>query len=373
MKTLCVTLAIIIMFQFYGCTGGEGSRDTHEGIEVVRSGKERVDKKIAVRVEGIFGKEDQAEVIGNPGFIAGDMTGNIYIMDKKREVALKLDSDLNYITSIGQKGEGPGEFSYTSCMTTDGSSRVYVGDLKNKIEIFNDKGQHEQAVKLDFWIDEIFIDKHTGRFTTGYSRTKPNTGERYYYLSDFSLKEKSHSPFFSKKLSNTKKYQSDDVYLVSPYFVLFTGYSGDIYACCGDKYEILIYGKDRKLKKKIIKEYEPIPVSEKELNKVKKLILDLYNNSKNFKNIPEYHPVMNSIAVDEQGQIWIELYKPYHIWKNSYETCYDLFSKNGKYLYSVKIMEKMRTPLVFKNNHVYGGVENKEGDFLLKKIKITGI
>lgn len=370
MKKCCIALVIIIIFQFYGCKDRRGFQDKQKGIHVIRNSINRIYKKIDYQVKRIFGREDQTELIGYPYMIDIDMTGNIYVLDKKRETVIKLDPDLIYITSIGQQGEGPGEFNYSSCMHTDRSNRLYVPDISRKIEIFNDRGEHEQTVKIDFVIDKLFIDKHTGVITIGYKKY-PNTREKYYHLCDFSLKEKSYSDFFSKEQLFYDRFQTKGILLVSPLIVLFTGNSGDIYICSGDKYEILIYGKDRKLKKKIIKEYKPIPVSAKALKLGKDMLTKYNKKRKGFEKIARYQPVMKSFAIDEKEQIWVELYKPYNIWKNSYETSYDLFSKSGKYLFTVKIMEKILTPLLFKNNHVYFAAEDRAGEYLIKKIQIV--
>lgn len=248
--------------------------------------------------------------------------------------------------------------------------------MSNKLNIFRffyqpvqTRDEHEQTVKIDLLIDKLFIDKHTGLITIGYKKY-PNTQEKYYHLCDFSPKEKSYRDFFSKEQLFYDRFQTKGILLVSTLFVLFTGNSGDIYICSGEKYEILIYGKDRKLKKKIIKDYEPIPVSAKALKLGKDMLTKYNKKRKGFEKIARYQPVMKSIALDEKGQIWIELYKPYYKSKESYETNYNLFSKSGKYFFTVKIMEKIINPLLFKNNHVYYTAENKAGDLLIKKIEI---
>lgn len=369
MKRVYIAFVIIVIFHFYGCKGKIDSQGKHEGIQVVRNGIKRTYKKIDFNVEKTFGSDDQTEVIGYPAMVDADTSGNIYVLDIRRDKVVKLGPDLGYISTIGQRGVGPGEFNFATCMRTGSSNRLYVTDTGRKIEVFNEKGEHEQLIKTGFLIDKFIIDKQTGLITTGYN-DYPNAQEKYYRLADFSIMGKSHSDFFSKEKLRFDRFQRNDITAISPLCVYFTGHSGDIYVCCGDKYEILVYGKDRKLKRKITKKHEPILISAKALKLMNDMLAKYQKKRKGFEKKILYQPIMRSISVDEKGQIWIELYKADNIWKRSYETHYDLFSKKGEYLHTVEIMERIMTPLLFQNNHIYCTIENEAGEYLVKKIKI---
>ncbi len=93
---------------------------------------------------------------------------------------------------------------------------------------------------------------------------------------------------------------------------------------------------------------------------------------KMFKKTARYYPVMRSIILDQKEKLLIELYQTQELRKNSYKTIYDIFSKDGKYLHTMIIMEKVLTPLLFQNNYVYYISESKTGAIVLKKCLYKG-
>jgi len=64
------------------------------------------------------------------------------------------------------------------------------------------------------------------------------------------------------------------------------------------------------------------------------------------------YPVFWNIDVDESGRIWVEHYQP-RWWETREATLFDVFSKDGKLLFSTRIAGDVFPRLKFKNGFIY--------------------
>lgn len=88
-----------------------------------------------------------------PGGLAFDSQGNIYVNDRGNFRIQKYSSDWQYITSIGSKGEGPGEFMSISSIAVDEMDRLIAADFqKRDFSIFSKDGKF-----LDSFRNEKYI------------------------------------------------------------------------------------------------------------------------------------------------------------------------------------------------------------------------
>jgi len=367
----------MMMLQFMGC-GSESPGGEQDGVEVIRNGEETVSKKIDFGQVANSTADSFEEAIGSPRDIAADSEANIFLLDSKKTQIIRYNPELKYINSIGRIGQGPGELYYPMSMSFDSQNRLYVTDVMQRINIFETQGGYISTLKLDEIAYFLYAGGKAGQISIGYRKlinkeSGNDEGDKdiYFSLADFGVKENSVSDFYSKEQFVAARIQKGDKFLlVLPTYVLMTGIQDDLYVCAADKYEILVYDASRKLKRKIIKDYNPIPVSAKDL----KIALDMMNTpekKKGLRKIARFHPVMKSIALDEEGKLWVEMFKPFEIYKNSYEADYDVFSKEGKYLFSTTIPEKVVRKLLFANGFLYCVVENPDGEYLIKKFKMN--
>jgi hypothetical protein len=79
-----------------------------------------------------------------------DSNGNIYILDSTGNNIKKLNPEGEFITNIGQAGQGPGDFSYPYSLDRDESGNLYVLDGQNRrIQILRPTGEMQKFIRLD--------------------------------------------------------------------------------------------------------------------------------------------------------------------------------------------------------------------------------
>jgi DNA-binding beta-propeller fold protein YncE len=80
-------------------------------------------------------------LLGDPGLIAADEAGNIYVTDVANGTILKLDSDGNLLATFGGNGTADGQLSGPLGIDLDNEGNIYVVDSGNgRIQKFDSEG-----------------------------------------------------------------------------------------------------------------------------------------------------------------------------------------------------------------------------------------
>jgi len=100
----------------------------------------------------IGGKEEKNpnKQFYRPGHIKLDNFGYIYIAEELDGEIKKFDKYGNYISSIGKKGQGPGEIGYGFNFLIDNENTIHVIDrINNRIMRFSCEGKYLHSFKLN--------------------------------------------------------------------------------------------------------------------------------------------------------------------------------------------------------------------------------
>ena len=93
----------------------------------------------------VIGDDEEAPseyLLGSPEIVRTDSRGNIYVKDARSAAVRVFDANGQYVTTVGKRGEGPGELREVFSMHVDGDDRLIVADrMSRRLTIFTDMGK----------------------------------------------------------------------------------------------------------------------------------------------------------------------------------------------------------------------------------------
>ena len=129
--------------------------ETADGVRVVHNEKDgKWGKKVPISLEfirniGELETEDENVAFHIPSDIAIDDKGNIYILDAGNHRIQKFGPDGKYITTLGSRGQGPGEFYLPLSLDIDLNGYLYVSDPQNqRIQILKPDGEEHKTLSF---------------------------------------------------------------------------------------------------------------------------------------------------------------------------------------------------------------------------------
>ncbi len=339
----------------------KGKIETIDGVKVVHNFKNDLFKPLKFVEDLSIGIEegDENYMFSNPKDIDSDSKGNIYVLDSRECTVKKYDSQGKHIKNIGRKGQGPGEFEMPYFFELSQQDKIYVGDtLARKIDIFKANGGYLKTLEAREWIDQVSINQKE-ELIAGFK--SPMEGENkevkfIYEVCKYDSKMNKIFEFYSQKQVFTFRISDGEFTLDYPIFVKWDIDSKDnVYIGTANKYEINVFSSKGSLLFKLSLDFKPIPVTGEAQRKSLEILNRLKDviNFQETRKLLEFYPVFNSISIDEKDQIWIEHYQPYWRDKPRKEATFDVFSSDGKFLFSTKIDKSIFPKLTFKNGYIY--------------------
>lgn len=386
---ICISASVVIMLleaAFLGTSGFAGELPPRQGPSeaVVVSNPKTPTPKNGIPMRVVFKEELSIGVVeGDEQYMFGkgivfntDEEGNYYVADLENYRIQKYDPKGKYLLTIGRKGQGPGEFTSLSLPRFDKDNNLYVSDEANRrISFFNKDGKFLRQIQLkDRYLD---LQLNSRGFSVAYRWTMYNEAasikqsslcglfdDNFNVLAELykeeittalptGFDETSLADFLAKSLSLTA-FKPSVTYTIANTDLIYFGYP--------KKYEINIYSPKGRLVKKIVREYDPIPVSESDkadfINKASYgFSAPVYTESikkKAFQKIkyPDFKPAYQSFALMENG--WLAVIV------DSLEgqyTLFDIYDKDGIYIASFKTTVPaagvFSRSIFFKNGKAY--------------------
>lgn len=129
--------------------------ETIDGVRVVHNAKEGAwgeESKVSlefVKTIGDIESTDDNILFYMPTAMAFDEVGNIYVLDSGNHRIQKFDATGKYVATIGNQGQGPGEFQYPQSIDVDANGMLYVSESMNRrIQILTPEGEEQKTVKM---------------------------------------------------------------------------------------------------------------------------------------------------------------------------------------------------------------------------------
>lgn len=369
---LLVSVSIIFV---YGNQNPQwkGTIEEEEGVKVIKNPNEPLFGEITFDLEedlSIGNEEDENYTFYRIGSPVIDSEGNILVLDRANFRIQKYDREGKYLQTIGRQGQGPGEFEQPWTMCVDKQQNIYIRDVRD-IDIFDENGRHIKSTIQSERFGPFFGITRDGNIIAYSQSIRP--GET---LEDVVLIDKT-----GKKIKTIVTYKSDASFgkgidlgraytpglrfdQINEELALY-GYSSE--------YKLYVIDSSGNLVHIIEKAEPPTPLSQKEINKVlddyierqkERKIGQKYSRSelKKTSKFPKNFSFFVGFQVDDKGRIYVTRFKSrLDDYKGAY---YDIFSKDGFYLYRAKISPYAR---IVKNECVY--VTEYDEDTGYRKIK----
>lgn len=293
----------------------------------------------------------------------GDDSGNIYLLDGKGVRIHKFNNQGKYIKSFLSKGEGPGEFGIYPKMQIL-QDRIYVIGPR-KIAQFDLNGKYIKEVKqLKYYYSLIVIDdNHFIAAYEHYPEAKSNQFKKIIGL--FSLNnEKKIKDFYKAdnagrifvKFGNrmTSVILQPDIY---PDLIHTFDFNAKvIYLTLSENYEIMAFDLTGKINMVIHRQYQNKPFTLHDKQDFVKIFGNIPGELKKqiIKKLPDKQCAITGLDTLKSQHLVVRYVEVYN------QTGWDIFSKEGTYLYSIKLPPELELKEIKFYNGMLAGIEERE-------------
>jgi hypothetical protein len=343
----------------------QGTTERIDGVVVVKNPKDPMYGDFAVEFEEELsigqtaGREEY--MFSLLSSIDVDFIGNIYALDVKEAHIKVYDSDGKFIRQIGRRGQGPGEFQNPHTVQITPKNKVVVCDpLAQKLLYFSTDGKYQESIPTLGLFGYPIID--SDGFIVSLVKNEETKNPMYeLHRLDRKLEPLNFycsypKPDFTQQVINPFR----------SYLIWALGNNDEI--ICGmpdDAYELKIFDQEGKLVRRLFKDYNPVKITDKEIESRMKGI-----KNRDKYSIPEYHGAFRFVILDDDNRIFVCTWERTKDWSASY---YDVFDSEGKYMAKILIQHSMliSNPIVFKGSKLYLVQEDEDGYQYVKRYKVN--
>ncbi len=341
-------------------------KTTENGIPVIYNPKQPVPAKGAPvrwtpRQDLIIGQSDGDEnyIFSALRSIQVDNEGNIFALDSKEDKIKEFDKYGKHLRTFGKKGPGPGEWQAPSRMTLTPDGKLAILDNgNNRIGFYSLQGECLSEISTARWrFLQIRIDSHAQIYADNLAFDNKGVSQKL-------LKFDPGLNLLATVAENQSDLKLPRINIMTDRFVYDIIRGDQLAWAYTTKYEIQIMNLDSKMIKKIVKDYEPIPITERDKREI---IKERYGEEGPPQGITlefptHFYPIF-SIAVDDKGWFFVRTHEKDA--KGNYFI--DVFNSEGIYsarfsLPAADILSAVRQDKLY--SFVY---ENEEGIPQLKR------
>lgn len=147
---LAALVSVVLLGPVLGaCGGGDGDAGSPAGSGALDGADVAIDPQTE-DVYTVGALEGEAwETFGNVSEVAFDETGTLYILDRDAAHIVVMSPTGEFVRTISQKGEGPGELAGPMGLTLLAGGRLVVFDfVKQGFQVFDTDGEFVESVTL---------------------------------------------------------------------------------------------------------------------------------------------------------------------------------------------------------------------------------
>ena len=359
----------------------KGTIEEVDGVTVVKNPKESYYGELILDLEEdlVIGREDDENYQFYRAYdLAVDSEDNIYVADGGNNRIQKFDKNGSYILTIGEKGQGPGEFTGPSDILIDEQDNLYVSEGR-RIQIFNSSGEYLNGFVLESSISNFFLD--SDGFIFGISRISDREGNKSKVVK-FSLEGKfiKTCAEFSEHKTVRRKREEDFVFFRAyhsyTHKLLLTALDSKTFSYVDtSRYEIFVIDKDGDLISKIQTDEKSHSITQGEkVHIIEQLEESLSRRGRKWPkgvleeacDFPSSRPFFFGMIADDLQRLY--LWRVMSVLDESEEQIFDVYSKDGYFIYRIKMAF---LPDLIKSGYLYNIEEDDDtGEVFVKRYKI---
>jgi hypothetical protein len=337
--------------------GWKGGIEKRDGLTVVQNPKK---PKLSGQVLSFAGdlsigvaEGEEEYMFSRISGIAVDEEDNIYVLDYTEAHLDVYDSEGSHVKTIGKKGQGPGEMASPFSIAITKNKEIVIQDLNNrKFLFFSMDGTYLKSVSAARWI--IVGARVDSRNNIIGVVSTMGAEEQLLELKKF---DSALNPLLS--FCGFSKPRGGDYNPFGP--EIHWALLEDDRILCGypEDYELNIFDPDGQPVLHIVREHDPIRVTEDDVEEIKKTLPAPVRV-----DFPRYHSAYQGLTVDDEGRLFIQTWEKTGDGTGFY---YDVFDPAGRYAARVALPFK---PSIWKKSKVYSIEENEEGFQLVKRYAV---
>jgi len=361
-------VAILFLWACAACGGNQGAWQGQitekDGVVIVSNPKKPLyenaiieivrDLKIGVP-EG-----DQEYLFTEITDLAVDDDGNIYAIDLKGDDVRVFDRNGHFLRTVGRPGQGPGEFSGAGNLHVSSNGEIMVtSEGSRSIKYFAPTGQYQKQYLLKaFSPIKVDYDSKGVYYIMDYFMEPP--GFKLSRL-DSRTDESAVLATWPMPMPDPKR-----VSIFDP-IMSFAVMPDDrlLYGCPTEGYEILIFDARGHLQKRILKDWDPNPVTDEE-----RQVIVNEHKKRNMSDpiqldFPRFHPPYRVVKCDESGRLFVLSFSGIaDDLSKERKTVFDVFDQEGRYIAMIRHPFKalIEKPMLWKGGKFYT-VEQDEAGF----------
>ncbi len=340
-----------------------------QNVEVIKNGKKPkttkgIPSKVEFEKEIIMGNSDDPDraFAQLSGFAVAE-DGCIFALDMQDKKVKVFDSQGDFIKAFGKEGQGPGELSMPSGISMTPEGELMVEDAMNRrLSYFNLDGE---------FLRQLSIAEKTGLVNLiigpeGNMLGREIVMEENQMFFDIKKFDPALNTLFKidrMLFPNPLQGKINIMEIISLY--QFDNMGHAVYGRT-DKYEIKFYNKEGRHYRTVVKDYDPVEVTQTDIDEMTARIPDTAGiNLKERLEFPKNFPAYSFFSLDGQNRLYVRTYEK---GKNEKEYALEIFDPEGRFF--AKIFSEA-TPMIWKGAHVYSIEENKEGYQVICRYKTS--
>ena len=305
------------------------------------------------------GKAQGESAFSRAWSIAVDNDGNIYVGDLKQTCVKVYDKAGVYLRTIGRRGQGPGEMgTVESVAISHDNQELIVCDFSSLI-IFDLQGRFKRNLGFRGLAARASLDRQ-GNILAMIADIRGRRDILRLFGPNMTISDIIAIP----DPPDRNMYSPRAYWILDSQDRLIFGYP--------KTYEISFYDEHMKVVKKILREYEPVKVTQEDKKIYMKRMIPPGSSGPVKIPCPSVHAAFRSFFIDDNGRLFVQTWERTSDVK---QDIHDVYDPEGRFFgrIALNVHPDFINPIprILKNNKLYAVEVDEEGYEVVKRYSVT--